>query len=660
MNIASHRAEQLRHAGLEIRQHSGRSVFCSGSKPIPGLIAVVLPTSGEQEIAAAVNAGVQLFVLRGFDIPFIDNREELGSALNAAMKPLLSVAPDAQVILEWNCEPSAEWLAANSQEAAVFAAPGEPLVSWASPRWLRAAETVVRNLLTARTMHPLAAIIITTRAGGWGVYQDPRLRDTGRAMTERLRSLVRDRYRRNVNLLRQAWNEPTLDFHTLRCPRLFERKSDSSVVFARAGLTDITAADYWDAIHSTINDALIALADAVKNANSSMLVGANCAALHAGVSTPGGIAEQLADCSAIDFFLGPTEGCSAVVRLITGSLGLRNKMVVQQETALTPAASVLVNVHQSSLVVPIGPSQHDWSGALKNMKLSAVREAARTSAAAVLLDSSAMRTTTQSEAAKQVHDVSCNDLIREAAMSGLSFDVYLFSDVYRKDFPMHPMTLAANLYYLSDADKQKLDGKLKNREQTIVWFWGVGLQGESGASSDNIAKLTGIKLKREEVETGLQIRVVACKDSALNGLKEGDRLGSQLSVSPTFTITDRAAIRAATNSSGKTALAIMRHQAWTSILVMTPVVTGALLRSIAGSAGLTSFWNGSHHQPVLRAAGSRLAVFSDQSAGTLNLVGRDTWVTSEGADLEGTVQVKPGTVFSAVLKTNRTDKPTAN
>ncbi len=650
MNSVSHHAEQQQLNRLEIRTHSGRSAFVTAGKPVPGLIAIVLPTSGEHEIRAAANAGVRIFLLREYDVPFTENLEALVDFLKRAVSPLRKIAPDAQVILEWNCEPSTDWLASNGNEAAVCPGSRDALVSWASVRWLRAAEAVISRLVTTNSDHSLTGIVISTGTGGWGLSCDPRLRDTSRSMTDRLKLLARDRYRRNVSLLRNAWNEPTLDFHTLRCPRLVERKSEANLVFARAGVTDNALADYWDAVNSAINDALLSLASAVKAASPRTLVGANCAALYAGAPTPGGIAEPLMDSNAIDFFVGPTEGCNAVVRLLTGSLTLRNKMMVQQELSLTASAAALTSVHQSGLIVPLGPTAQEWTRALTLMKLPTVREAARACAAAVLLDSSALRTTTQSEAARHLHDVSCSELVREAAMSGLSFDVYHFSDIYRKDFPLHALTLAANLYYLSDSDRQKLDARLKNRDQTIVWFWGVGLQGENGASADNVARLTGMKIKRDEGECGLQVRVVACKDNILNSLKEGDRLGAPLSVSPTFTVIDRTALRAGINASGKTGMAINRNASWTSIAVMTPVVTGALIRSIGAASGRMSLWSGIHHEPVMRCAGSRLAVFNGQVAGTLNTGGRDTWVTSDGREIEGAQTIKPGTVFAALLK----------
>ncbi len=654
MNIVSNRPEPKQQAGLEIRQHSGRAAFFSNGKQVPGLIAVVLPTSNEHEIVAAANAGVQMFILRGYDVPFTDDRESLAAFLQAAIAPIHKVAPHCYVILEWNCEPSAEWLQANSHETANCPGLRGQLVSWASQRWLRTAEAVIARLVSAPLNHPLSGVVIGTAVGGWGLVTDPRLRDTGRAMTDRLRLLARDRYRKNVSLLRQAWNEPTLDFHTIRCPRLLERKSETNVVFARAGMTDIALADYWDTVQSSINNAVLSLAGAAKVASPATLVGANCAALHAGSPTPGGVAETLMDSSDIDFFLGPTEGCNAVVRLITGSLGLRGRMMIQQELALTEMGAALVSVHQAGLMVPMGPRTDDWAAALVHMKLPQAKEGSRSCSIAAFIDSASLRTTTQSEAARRVNDAACCDLVRETAMSGLSFDVYHFSDLYRKDFPVHPISLVANLYYLSDSDRQKLEGRLKNRNQTIVWFWGVGLQGESGATAENIARLTGMKVKREESECGLQVRIVSCKDSVINSLKEGDRLGTPLSVSPTFTITDRLAVRAATNSAGKPGMAILRHTSWTSIQVMTPVVTGALIRSIAAAAGFLPLWSGICHDPVLRTTGSRLAVFSNQTSGTLKLVGRDIWVTPKGGELSGAQEIQSCTVFSAFLKAVRT------
>jgi len=76
---------------------------------------------------------------------------------------------------------------------------------------------------------------------------------------------------------------------------------------------------------------------------------------------------------------------------------------------------------------------------------------------------------------------------------GAPFNLYLLSDVLSGKVKLRKVNIFIGAWYLEKAERAKLISALKNK--TAVWFYGAGYMDETGASKNNISRLTGFNFK---------------------------------------------------------------------------------------------------------------------------------------------------------------------
>ncbi len=98
--------------------------------------------------------------------------------------------------------------------------------------------------------------------------------------------------------------------------------------------------------------------------------------------------------------------------------------------------------------------------------------------------------------------LSCNNKLASPLYSGLrahlyrmgtTFNIYLLSDVLDGSVKLPEVNIFLGTWYLEKSERQKLISALKGK--VAVWFYGAGYMDETGASKNNISKLTGFSFK---------------------------------------------------------------------------------------------------------------------------------------------------------------------
>ncbi|QHI69172.1 beta-galactosidase [Tichowtungia aerotolerans] len=102
---------------------------------------------------------------------------------------------------------------------------------------------------------------------------------------------------------------------------------------------------------------------------------------------------------------------------------------------------------------------------------------------------------------------SINMFLRDhLARSGISYGVYLLSDLIAGRVPDCSAYLFAGTYHLDRTARNWIDENLKRDGKTLFWFYGSGLYDENGWGLDRISSLTGFNVEEapDAVLTGIQ------------------------------------------------------------------------------------------------------------------------------------------------------------
>ncbi|RLD08474.1 MAG: hypothetical protein DRI44_09765 [Chlamydiae bacterium] len=76
---------------------------------------------------------------------------------------------------------------------------------------------------------------------------------------------------------------------------------------------------------------------------------------------------------------------------------------------------------------------------------------------------------------------------------GSSFNLYLLSDVLEGKIKLPKVNIFLGAWYLENNEREKLISILQKK--TAIWFYGAGLLDKTGASKNNMSKLTGFSFK---------------------------------------------------------------------------------------------------------------------------------------------------------------------
>ncbi len=515
-------------------QNSERTLFLNGKPIAPALRDV----KAGNKIKTAGNPG--LYRLRNVGLGWTASQSFDYSEMDARAEALLAADSDAHFLLEINVDAPDWWLAANPAEQAAFCLPpveGKPskdAASWASAKWRnetnRALMQLVRHVKNAKWSERAVGYQIAAGEGGaWRHPQADRLPDIGPRMTERFVQFAQTKYRRNEGVLRKEWFDAKIQFQRITCPTARDRDQAFYGAF-RNPLRSRRLLDYYECFATAQNDAALLFSETVKKTTEgAALVGLAYAAFSGGDSPAEDgtlYPDAVLDSADVDFFIKP-EPLEKFPFLPLASLSLRGKYVFNAEKNPIPGKSF----------VPA-----DFGIVADFAALSYLRPAERWAA-----------------------DAALSGQLRELERGGVAYDLYALADVFHDKLPNHKVWIFPNAYYLSEAERRRIDARFKRSEQTAVFLWGVGLCGETGINAEFGQRLCSQKLRVESNESNLRVRHASEKDPIMADQRPKAHFGMERAAAPTVTVSDKSTVRLGANADNKTNFAVMRFPQWTSV-----------------------------------------------------------------------------------------------
>ncbi|MBE6368157.1 MAG: hypothetical protein E7052_09665 [Lentisphaerae bacterium] len=180
---------------------------------------------------------------------------------------------------------------------------------------------------------------------------------------------------------------------------------------------------------------------------------------------------------------------------------------------------------------------------------------------------------------------------------GAPFDVYMTSDLHHRNFPrkQYKLYVMMNCFYLSDADRQKLN-EFKQNNTTFLWFYAPGYIRKNALDVKGITELTGIETVMLPGKEKMSAAIG--KHFLTANLPPGSRLAAagftvpatqrmhSDKFGPRFRIVDKQAEIAARFADGQGALAFKNMGSWRSVYSVIPRLEQKVLRNICRSAGV--------------------------------------------------------------------------
>ncbi len=620
---------------FDIRSSNGMTALHYQGKPIPAVFTDLRPGTPTDVMEITAAAGGHLYRICEVDLGWKGIGQFDYTPLLARLKALLVADPQAHCLLVVTVDAPQWWLAAHPEEGVVYCDQEgtTPAVSWASRRWMtetgNALTRMVRYL--AESEEGRRCIGYQLAAGVQGEWRLPfpeNLPDIGPKMTEAFRSYAKEKYRHNPGLLKKAWGDTRPDFDIITCPNAWERSKGDFGIFRSPAKTR-RVADYHECFADAQNKAAIHFCTSVKRASQGKaLVGITYAtALNATALPEDGHAypEPVLDAAEIDFFTVPTSaGDTLTLRSLPGSLRLRDKLVLltaagSAEADLLTAMSAAL---QCGVCLPSGTSADPLKFALKlasEILKAPAKLHKRSSQVAVVID---MAASCHLAAGKSAPSIMFNalliDLFRELNRLGTPYDVYQLGDLFHPKFLDHKVTIFPNMFCLTEAERRRVDGRVKRSEQTAIWLYAPGLLGEEGADAANVKSLTGMKARLETEESSLKVRISVSDDPLTWGYHAGSSFGTDKPLSPTVTLADKQLTRLGANSNNKTSFAIFRFPQWNSVVFGSFPVPRTLLRNTLRAAGVHLYLDTAEAEIAVLADARTLALYA-RKPGTYTL-----------------------------------------
>lgn len=510
----------------------------------------------------------------------------------------MAACPEAQFWLEVFVDPPISWLEEHPEECAGFCVPeagtaSAPVVSWASERWRKESGTALERLLRFVRQASWAPAFVGVQiaagqAGAWRHPQAERLPDVGACMTRRFRAFAWEKYRHNEALLRQTWDDPRARFEEIACPRTAERSASDVGVF-RNPLKSRRILDYYECFFQEQNaSALSFLWTARRAAGSGLLVGIAYGHVIGGaglLEAEHGFPTPVLEAPEVDFFANAGSPYHDYPCALTGSLALTHKFLFHGAEGPRAAEAVhTAALHRCGLILPADTSPESLLSVQKALSPD-TRVAAsvqpRIRRMAVLVDPMSLACVAGSEDGRWLNTALLRDQIRELARTDIPFSLYTPADLFRSGFPDHEIYLSLNLFYLTEAERRRLDARIKQNGHTAIWLWAPGIIAEESLDASEAEKLCGLRLRLTPTASGLQVRSVQNTDPLGALIRAGSRYGPDRSLAPTVTVPDRSAVRLGANSEGKTVCAVLRRRHWTSVFLGTPLVRAEILVAAA-------------------------------------------------------------------------------
>ncbi len=614
-----------------LRTHNGTvSVQLNGQTTCP-LMVELRPSSSKKDVEAAVSAGVELYFTEMPGLFWLDGDRIDSEALIEQIAPLELLPSAAALFVAVRIETPEWWLKANPEELAGWAgsfqtgAERPVFPSFASERWRKSAGLALARLLRFLSASAIGRNIVGVQVlcGDAGAFLYPHLSawpDSGPRMRDAFRDYALSKYRKNEGLLRKGWFDARAEFSKIECPNYYERTRADYGVFRNPHKTR-KVLDYWESLTEVQSAAAIHMCSVVRRElGEQVLVGLECAPVTASYHSPEAghtISDSLTTNEAVDFWVETrTSNKNPLFKPYRGSLALNGKMVfVRSQGGLATAASAGALATSVGAIVPIDGLE------LNKLTVTTLRNIPRQkrleSQVALVLDPASATVI-----AKAPDCADLLGLIRDQCelltSIGAPVTIYSVSDTFSSKFPTHRLVLLPDSFYLSEAERRKVDARFKRSGQTVAFFWGAGAITEERICAEASSAFCGQKVRMESGQVSFRTRIATAGDPLIWGRHVGEQFGLSEPIGPVFTVTDKEIVRLGANSNNKTTFATKRQDPWTSVVFGSFPVPLDLMRNLVKSTASHIFCDGLQYGDQLHTDG-RLLSLTTAKGGLLNI-----------------------------------------
>jgi hypothetical protein len=587
--------------------HNGIVSLMVGGKAVAPLVVELLGNTPPERAAAAAEAGVNLFRLNGLGLGWHGPAQFDYGEIEARIGAFLSAIPGASLLLHVCVDPPDWWRRAHPEECAQFLENTEEhrgsVVSWASQRWRNEAGSALTRLIRHihKTEYGARCIgwqIAAGEAGEWRYSNSRDLPDAGHAMTAHFRQWCAEKYRHNTGILRKAWFDARAEFPAISCPDARERRRGDFGVLRNPQRAKRTL-DYYESLSDAQSSAALHFcAQARKACDDRALVGLSYATVTETGAQPEdghGLPETVMDSPDVQFLANHGAADGSYPRALTGSMAIRGKLLFHatpRNCAPGQAAAVALT-HQLGLIVPASIRRETLAGIREAMERAlplSGKGRRRISSIAVVVDmANRYYIAEPADQKNALNTTLLTSQIEQLTRTGAPFDLYLLSDLFHPKFPDYKIVLFLNTFYLSEAERRRVDARVKRSGTTAAWLWGAGLIGEEGVSAEYGRRLFGQKVRVEAGEISLRVRIAESNDPLSWGQHPGAQFGPERAVSPIVTIADKNTTRIGANTDNKTIFSVHRAEEWTSVVFGTSLIPVSLLRNLLRGAGAHLF-----------------------------------------------------------------------
>lgn len=501
-------------------------------------------------------------------LPEFFEKEYWGGKFNApVLREIIKTFPDAKFIIQLDTtarvQKTKDWFAQHPDHIAVWPpnmAKGNR-GSIASEIWreetIECLKAQVGYLRESPFADRIIGYIICGGGGEWGDYWD-----YSPVAQKAFARYITNKYNNDIGLLRDAWNDNTLDFKNISMPGFEELFTADDGIFYNP-VKSRKVADFFEQYYELAAEVISDFAKAMKEAsNNESLVGTWVGANYypgwhdqpyAGLvaSRRRGAFERLIYDKNIDFFFTPfnyrerhaggvfqpqyllpsaiLHGKMAIVeddsRTCASTLGHPSYVIAESigdnfGWAKTPEETISVlkrnfaGIHTRvgssicwfSMGSPGGKSfdHPEIFKAIKNFSAIADRllENDRNNAQiAVIYNNKSFN--------YQKFSFACEDFIFRQSVEGISrlgapFDDYLDTDLTSPDFPFdrYKLYIFANTFYLSDKVREIIDQRIKRNGNVLLWIYAPGYITDNGLSVKAMSDTIGMEMKHLDLPGG--------------------------------------------------------------------------------------------------------------------------------------------------------------
>ena len=645
----------------EIKNYKGNpAIFINGKPEDPTIYAMTPGMMDTQEdrirglTKSFSDAGIHLYTFFSY---LRDAMPKEGvfdfSKIDSQLSGILSVDPDAKILIRAHLEVPDWWVEKNSEELVGFGntpfdtnRPWEDAgptkrASMASEVWKKDMTFALKNYIqhiekTACGKRVIGYHVANGVYGEWHYWGFDHYPDTGKAMTEKFRKWLREKYSGDISLLQKNWNNKNANFENIEVPTMQERCNPADG-FLFDPVVNRNVIDYFECQHDVVSSDFIHFCKLVKEETKNKLAGGFYGYyfyMPYALQTAGGHLnmDKVLDCPYVDFFSSPysyeddarkADG-DGLFRSVANSIKLHNKMFICEMDSPTlrgdPFQRDLTLWGSETLEGSIRIVQRDfcnifthgvggwwfdhgggfsetngwWNepafmGPIKQMKEIADAnfgvERSSVSEVAVICD---LKSFFYVSFVKDKLSFPLLDKVRHALYkSGAAHDVILSTDLDKIDTSKYKVYIFLNTFKISDQQKKIIESKIKAKNHTILWVYAPGYIDTEKLSTENISQITEIQIKKSEKELPGSIEISDAGHSLTKGLPEKHIFGIKDDLDPAFYVDDKDAVTlglvAGTQLPG---FCIKQFKDWTSIYCFAPPTSPALLMSIFKNAGI--------------------------------------------------------------------------